>query len=256
MAKGGDKIAALAVALVSATVLVACGTSNEAEQVPAAVEPQAGPVDIRKLLVPPGPDHPAVGEVIEVSFADAIEQNLFASPPGMVTAPDSCVNYLQLGDPRTITGWMQYNQASPVGKTHDLRHEDFFVNNVVELPAPADLDAVRAAAVTACGTGTVTLDGALTGTLVNTEVSAPGLDPGRTLAMLQRIEFAPAASQAQADLLRKYYGAPDPDGGIVRDKHIVITTAGNVLYFVIVHDADFATQMAQTFHAKATAAGL
>ncbi|PZF92053.1 hypothetical protein [Micromonospora deserti] len=227
----------------------------------------AAPADLKGLLTNPHED-PSQDEVLEFDFAQVAEKNLLAPPKGMAFTPDACVNYVTTGDAAgtplqtapaaTIAGFngrMQFNAASPVGKDHNLGHDNFFAQFVVELPEGPKLADMHKAALE-CSDGDITLDGKLAGKLTNVDHAAPALAGAETVGLVQRIIFAPPKDPAGTEILKRFYGSVDPDGGIDRIKHIVMVVLGDVFYYGIVSDAPTATKMAENFHRLATARGL
>ncbi|WP_173033325.1 hypothetical protein [Phytohabitans flavus] len=262
-------VAAAAVAAL-AMASTACGSDEPA---PAQADPKpeattAGPKDLSGLLANPH-DDPSQDEVMDADFTQVAAKGLLGVPKGMTFAPDTCVNYVRLGDAAgtplqtapaeqmgKLNGWMQFNAASPVGKDHNLGHDNFFAHYVVELSG-LDVKKMGDEAISTCSDGTVTLDGKLTGELVNTTLDAPVV-PGATatFAIKQRLQFAPAKTPADGEILKKYYGKLDPNGGMMRQKYITMVAFGDVLYFGIVGEPQYVTKMADNFGKRASQKGL
>ncbi|WP_353850557.1 hypothetical protein [Solwaraspora sp. WMMA2056] len=234
--------------------------SNAAGAAPAAsAAPSAAAYELRDLVTPAGAGHPAKGKLIEADFHEAGEKGLLVPPEGMTYSPDSCVNFIDLGDPAQLDGWLQFNEAAPVGKSHNLAHKDFFVGTVFRLPGGVDVAKLKAKALT-CDDGSVSLLGdngvKITGTLTNTEVEPVNLPGATTFEMTQRLQFAkPKDAKAKA-VLEQYYGELDADGGVLRVKQIIIVAISNVLYVVNMQDRDAARQLATDFDRRAITAGL
>ncbi|MEU5909276.1 hypothetical protein [Micromonospora sp. NPDC047527] len=266
----GGKISA-AVAAVMLVLVAGCGDGNSAgndakAETPAPATPKA-PADLKDLLTNPHEDA-SKDEVLTFDFKQVAEKSLLAPPKGMAFTPDSCVNYVTIGDaagtplqtaaPATIAGlngFMQFNTASPVGKDHNLGHDNFFAHFVVELPEGPKLDAMHKAA-TACNNGDITLDGKVPGKLSNVNFETPSLAGAEAKGLVQRITFPPQKDAAGTKILETYYGGVEPNGGIDRFKHIVMVVMGNVLYYGIVTDIETANKMAANFHRLATARGI
>jgi hypothetical protein len=261
-----SKAVAIAAAGVTIMAGAACGDSSDAADKPAsgaqATTPPAaspGPLDLHTLVIPAGEGHPAKGKVLEADFHKAAESGLLTPPKGMTFTPDQCVNFIDMGDPSKLNGWLQYNEAAPVGKEHNLAHKDFFVGTVFQLPNGVDVAKIRQTALT-CSAGSVSLAGKdgskITGELVNTEVDAQQLTGADTFEMTQRLQFGPAKDARTKAILEQYYGELDADGGVLRLKQIVIVGMGNVLYLVNMQDRDAARKLAADFHRRAVEAGL
>lgn len=242
----------------------ACGSSEPAAQPTMSAPPTTQAAiptleQLHRLVTPPGPDHPAKGKVFEVTFQEAATGGLLEPPQGMTFSPDACVNFIDMGDPTSLNGWLQYNEASPVGKQHNLAHKDFFVGTVFALPGGANIDKLRQAALT-CGAGNVSLAGEggtkITGSLTNTEVEPLDLSGATTFEMTQRLEFKPTEDATTNAVLKQYYGDLDPGGGVLRLKQIVIVGVGPVLFLVNMQDRQAARQLAQDFHRRAVEAGI
>ncbi|TCB96768.1 hypothetical protein E0H26_14190 [Micromonospora zingiberis] len=266
----GRKItgALAAVALVFAAGCADSGTANnEAKVEVSAPATPAAPADLKDLLTNPHED-PSQDEVLTFDFKQVAEKALLAPPKGMAFTPDSCVNYVTMGDASEtplqtapaatiagLNGWMQFNTASPVGKDHNLGHDNFFAQFVVELPEGPEVAKMHAAAV-ACADGDITLDGKVPGKLSNVDFQTPQLAGAEAMGLQQRIVFPPQKDAAGTKVLETFYGGVEPNGGIDRYKHIVMVVMGNVFYYGIVTDADTANKMAANFHKLATARGL
>lgn len=260
-------VAAAAVAAL-AMVSTACGSDEPAAQ--ADPKPEAtttGPKDLSGLLVNPH-DDPSKDEVIDADFTQVAAKGLLAVPKGMTFSPDTCVNYVRLGDAAgtplqtappeqmgKLNGWMQFNAASPIGKDHNLGHDNFFAHYVVELSG-VDVKRMGDEAISTCSDGTVTLEGRLTGELVNEPLDAPAVPGATTFAIKQRLQFTPPKNPADAKILEKYYGKLDPNGGVLRQKYITMVAYGNVLYFGIVGEPQYVTKMADNFSKRASQKGL
>ncbi|KAB1947293.1 hypothetical protein F8271_04715 [Micromonospora sp. ALFpr18c] len=267
--RGGKITTAVAAVLLVLTAGCADGGSGGSDakaEAPAPATPKA-PADLKDLLTNPHEDQ-SKDEVLTFDFKQVAEKSLLAPPKGMAFTPDSCVNYVTIGDAAStplqtapaasiagLNGYMQFNTASPVGKDHNLGHDNFFAQFVVELPEGPKLEAMHKAA-TACAKGDITLDGKVPGTLSNVDFQTPPLAGAETKGLIQRITFPPQKDKAGTDVLKTFYGAVGPDGGIDRFKHIVMVVMGNVLYYGIVTDPATANKMAANFHRLATARGL
>lgn len=257
-------VAARVVAVVALAVAAsACGSSDSDPSPPQTSSPPAptqGPVDLSKLIIPAGSGHPAKGKVFEATFQEAASSGLLAPPEGMTFAPDTCVNFIELGDPATLNGWMQYNEASPVGKQHNLAHKDFYVGTIFQLPQGVDLEKIRLTALS-CDAGSVTLQGddntTVTGTLTNTEVDdAIDLPGAATFEMTQRLQFEPTTDPDTNAILTQYYGELDPAGGVLRIKQIILVNVGDILLLVNMQDMTAARQLATDFRQRAEQHGL
>ncbi|SCG43721.1 hypothetical protein GA0070614_1116 [Micromonospora coxensis] len=266
----GKKIATVLAAM---TLVFAAGcadgesaTKETKAEASAPASPKA-PADLKDLLTNPHAD-PSKDEVLTFDFKQVAEKSLLAPPKGMAFTPDSCVNYVTLGDAAGtplqtapaatiagLNGWMQFNTASPVGKDHNLGHDNFFAQFVVELPEGPKLAEMHKAALE-CANGDITLDGKVPGKLSNVDFQTPALPGAETMGLLQRITFPPQKDKAAAKVLQTFYGHVDPDGGVDRPKHIAMVVMGNVFYYGIVTDAETAIKMAANFHRLATARGL
>jgi hypothetical protein len=255
----------LAAVALAATLTAACAEAKGPAAPPPAAK-AAEPKDLKGLLVNPHTDA-SKDEVIDADFKKVAENHLLAPPPGMTFTPDGCVNYVQLGDAahtplqtasaeqiKALNGWMQFNAASPVGKDHNLGHDNFFAHFVVEIPN-LDLNRIKQTAL-ACHAGTITLDGKMTGTLVNTEVTAKTLAGAQTFSMTQRLAFDPPKDAAGTEILKKYYGTVDANGGVVRLKHVSVVVIGNVFYLGIVPEEALAAVLTDNFYKKASEKGL
>lgn len=253
-------------AVIAAVALVAVMSACAETKSPTAAPPApkaAEPKDLKGLLINPHTDT-SKDEVVDVDFKGVAENKLLMPPPGMTFSPDTCVNYVMLGDGtplqtatpekiKELNGWMQFNKASPVGKDHNLGHDNFFAHFVVEIPN-LDLDKMTKAAL-GCSAGSIALDGKVNGTISNTEATAQTLAGAKSVSLIQKLVFPPQDA-AGAEVLKKYYGSVDKDGGVVRIKHISIVVIGNVFYFGIVDNTQLAETMAKNFHQKAADKGL
>jgi hypothetical protein len=263
--KGKRSFTVIAIVAFVAALSAGCAETKSPAAPPAAPK-AAEPKDLKGLLINPHTDTTG-DEVVDVDFKQVAEGHLLAPPPGMAFAPDSCVNYVLLGDAahtplqtatpeqiKALNGWMQFNKASPVGKDHNLGHDNFFAHFVVEIPG-LDLDKIKQGAL-ACKAGTITLDGKVNGTLVNAEVQAQTLAGAKVFSMTQRLAFDPPKDAAGAEALKKYYGTVDANGGVVRLKHVSIVVIGNVFYLGIVPEAPLAETLTKNFYQKASDRGL
>jgi hypothetical protein len=131
-----------------------------------------------------------------VTLKDAAADGGFDPPAGMTFQPKSCSSYIEdaLGPMSSLDGWMQY------GARNDGSHPDYFFQQVVNIPTGADLEKIRAAAMT-CSLGFLTLESTLTGALTTTERTAPAVPGAESLALVQGTQFPQPRNAGEQALL-------------------------------------------------------
>lgn len=197
---------------------------------------------MRSVLVPLSAQ-PASTSVSAMTLRDAA--NSFPLPPNHVYSPKACLSYIYdiVGPATALDGWIQFGTRTATGQK--------FIQWVVNLPSGADVGAIEASAAR-CTSGTVTLQGTVTGTINLTQSRAPQLAGARSFSLTTSIQFnekiGTKGAQVLADELSLTWSAPDVNAQQSQANFNAQQTLSNVTDFaangrtlMVVVEADQAT---------------
>jgi len=239
---GKSKVLGWGVAVATVVALATAGTVYASTQsTPLALNS----AQMRSVLVPLAeqpPDSVLYGE--PMTLKDAAANGGFSDPTGMTFAPKSCSTYLEdaLGPMDSLDGWMQYGARGNGGG-----HADYFFQQVVNIPGGADLEKVRAAALT-CSLGFMTLSDGFTGAVRAKERPAPSMSGASSLAVRHITQFRqPHNAQEQALLQEIGYVCEIGDDVCTEcPAETVFLASGNLLIISSDTNGTYADQLATT----------
>ncbi|MBB5869023.1 hypothetical protein F4553_002402 [Allocatelliglobosispora scoriae] len=234
--------AALALAVGLIATAAACSSSQPAaspkQDVQAVTVAQS--VDLRSALVPLSAQPDTRSSAGPLTLKQAAESGAMTSPKGVVFTPANCGDYLAraLGNMGDLNGYIQYGS-----RDHDT-HKDNFIQAAVEIPGgvtQAVIDKVREA-LKPCATGTVTLDGKVTGQVSYVERPTPALAGTVGYSITGMTRFAVKPGTPEAKIVENYELPPgaqlNVDSSEACVEQVNITGTGTTLF--VVQESDVA----------------
>ncbi|MGE5828927.1 MAG: hypothetical protein ACM30G_11285 [Micromonosporaceae bacterium] len=196
MVAWGVTVAAAAALVITSTVHAGFGSGSAVVATPRPTATSLSSVQLRSVLVPLS-QQPASQSVGPITLKQAA--NSFPLPAGEVYSPWSCLLYIYnvIGSFNGLDGWIQYGTRVATGKK--------FIQYVVDIPSGANVGAIAASAAT-CPTGTITLQGTVTGGITLTNSQAPQFAGAQSYALNTRIQFNETPGSPGATILNQYLG--------------------------------------------------
>ncbi|WP_117210194.1 hypothetical protein [Allorhizocola rhizosphaerae] len=242
---------AAVVAVVAAGTVYAAANSGDGP----GASTQLSMEQMRSVLVPQSelPESRYVSG--PMTFVEAAAANAFAAPPSMVFSPQSCATYLEdvLGPMESLRGWVQF------GSRVDDDHNDNFVHAVVTVPGGANADLLQKirSRIFSCQTGTLTLEGRVTGAITYTERQALSLPGATTLAVTGRTQFSETPGTEGYKLVRNYEMPPSAQFLVDTAQECVanvnIAGTGDTLIVAMEADLNLANRVATAMFDQVTA---
>jgi len=235
------------VGLIGAVALVTTGTvylANDASQASPALNAE----EMRSVLVPLNEQPESRESHGPMTFAQAAERGALATPETMKFDPATCANYLEIvfGPVDQIDGWVQY------GSRDHGNHNDNYVQAVISVPDGADqslIDEIEAALST-CATGTVTLEGGVTGQVTYTERAPLNLAGAATYGTTWRTSFSEKPGTAGYETVLRYQVPANAQLLVDTEQQCVVEANfvgfGDTLIWVYEPDLAYANQLTET----------
>lgn len=205
---------------------------------PSATRTSLNSTQMRSVLVPLSAQ-PASTSVSTMTMRDAA--NSFPLPPNHVYSPKACLSYIYdvVGSATALDGWIQFGTRTATGQK--------FIQWVVNIPSGADVGAIEASAAR-CASGTVTLQGTVTGTIALTKSRTPQLAAARSFSLTTRIQFHETQGTKGAEVLAQElsltFSAPNFDAQQTLTNVTNFAATGNTLMVVVESDQATADQIA------------
>ncbi|MEU9689114.1 hypothetical protein [Amycolatopsis japonica] len=180
--------------LMAVAMAVTLALSSVVSDQPSAEASQRWSTSLASVLVPPDQQAPGSVTMDPITLAQAAEDGGLGTP-GMTSSPESCLSFADdsVGGLGTRTGWMQFGRRGPA----------IFLQVVAKIPGGFDVNRVRTA-VASCATGTMTLEGKITGQVTFVEQRPLRLLFGKSFVTRMTTTFPKPANEEEAALLTKY----------------------------------------------------
>lgn len=217
---------------------------------------QAGPAlsaeEMRSVLVPLNEQPESRFSFGPMTFEQAAAEGALSTPEGMKFDPASCANYLEVvfGPVGQVDGWVQY------GSRDHSTHNDNYVQAVISVPDGADqalIDEIRAVLST-CATGTVTLDGGVTGVASHTERAPLNLPGAVTYGTTWQTTFSEEPGTAGYETVLRYQVPPSAQLLVDTEQQCVVEANfvgyGDVFLWVYEPELAYANELTETMYQR------
>jgi len=240
------KMVGWGVALAAAVALIITGTMYAASGPAGATKRSLSMDEMRSVLVPLSSQPPSQFMQGPMTLQEAAAQ--FPEQPGIVFSPRSCLSYFEdvVGPFTSLNGWLQFGSRVHADGDPSAAHNDTFFQWVVKIPGGANVGAI-AAAVSTCRTGTVTVEGTVTGDVTYTERQAPQFPGAQSYAVTNRVQFHEAPGTEGAAIVARYAGSSAQSISLDQQScqtENVFVGSGDILIIVQEADAAFADGIA------------